>query len=92
MSLREAIAYALEVDDPAQPAIVPASGPRSPLTGRERQVAALIAHGKTNRQIAAELVITELTAETHVRNILRKLDFTSRAQVAVWVAEGGAWS
>jgi non-specific serine/threonine protein kinase len=59
------------------------------LTAREREVAALVAQGLTNRQIAAKLVVTERTAETHVQNILNKLGFTSRAQVAAWAVEQG---
>ena len=59
------------------------------LTAREREVAALVAHGLTNRQIAARLVITERTAETHVQNILNKLGFTSRAQVAARAVQRG---
>jgi len=59
------------------------------LTAREREVAALIAQGLTNRQVAAKLVVTERTAETHVQNILNKLGFTSRSQVAAWAVEQG---
>jgi DNA-binding NarL/FixJ family response regulator len=59
------------------------------LTGRERQVAALIARGWSNQQIAAELVLSERTIEGHVRNILSKLGFSSRAQIAVWAVETG---
>ncbi|HEY7984339.1 MAG TPA: helix-turn-helix transcriptional regulator, partial [Ktedonobacterales bacterium] len=59
------------------------------LTAREREVAALIARGATSRAIAQALVISERTAESHVRNILAKLAFTSRAQIAAWaVAQG----
>ena len=57
------------------------------LTQRESEVAALIAQGKSNRQIAEMLVLGERTIETHVGNILSKLNFTSRAQVATWVTE-----
>jgi DNA-binding NarL/FixJ family response regulator len=60
-----------------------------PLTRREREVAALIAQGLTNRQIAERLVISERTADNHVANILDKLGFPTRAQVAAWVASGG---
>jgi non-specific serine/threonine protein kinase len=60
-----------------------------PLTRREQQVAALIAHGLTNRQIAEQLIISERTADNHVANILGKLGFSARAQVAVWAAEQG---
>jgi DNA-binding NarL/FixJ family response regulator/Tfp pilus assembly protein PilF len=59
------------------------------LTMREREVAALIAEGKTSREIAELLVVTERTAEVHVSNILRKLGYTSRAQIAVWAVEKG---
>jgi predicted ATPase/DNA-binding CsgD family transcriptional regulator len=71
--------------------------PRSPkaatqpggLTRRERDVAALIAAGHTNRQIATELVITEGTAENYVQRILGKLGFNNRAQIAVWAIQNG---
>jgi DNA-binding NarL/FixJ family response regulator len=56
----------------------------SPLTEREREVAALVASGLTNKQIADTLVITKLTADKHVGNILSKVGVASRAQVAVW--------
>ncbi len=58
---------------------------RAPLTSREGQVARLLARGRSNKEIAAQLVISQRTAEGHVENILTKLDFTSRAQVAAWV-------
>jgi predicted ATPase/DNA-binding NarL/FixJ family response regulator len=56
------------------------------LTPRERQVAALVTRGLTNRQIAADLTISERTADGHVASILSKLDFTNRAQIAAWSA------
>jgi DNA-binding NarL/FixJ family response regulator len=59
------------------------------LTPREREVAALIAEGKYNREIAEALVISERTVETHVSNIFLKLGFSSRAQIAAWVVEQG---
>jgi len=59
------------------------------LTARERQVAVLVAQGKSNPEIATTLVVGNRTAQTHVANILRKLGCTSRAQVAAWVAERG---
>jgi DNA-binding CsgD family transcriptional regulator len=58
------------------------------LTPRELEVARLVAEGLTNRQVAVRLGITERTAETHVDHILTKLDFSSRAQIAAWVASG----
>jgi DNA-binding NarL/FixJ family response regulator len=57
------------------------------LTGREREVAALIAQGKSNRDIAKVLVLSEPTVKTHVGNILSKLGFTTRSQIAVWAVE-----
>ncbi len=59
------------------------------LTPREREVAALVAQGLTSREIGGALVITEGTARLHVKHIIRKLGFSSRAQVAAWaVAQG----
>ena len=57
------------------------------LTRREREIAELLAEGLSNKEIAARLVISQRTAETHVDHILSKLGITSRAQVASWVAE-----
>jgi predicted ATPase/DNA-binding CsgD family transcriptional regulator len=57
------------------------------LTRREQEIAVLISEGLSNREIAARLVISQRTAETHVEHILSKLGFGSRAQVAHWVAE-----
>ncbi|WP_433592469.1 ATP-binding protein [Nocardia sp. CA-145437] len=56
------------------------------LTRREREVAALVARGRTNRQIARALGISERTAEVHVHNIAGKLGASGRAEVAVWFA------
>jgi non-specific serine/threonine protein kinase len=60
------------------------------LTRRERDVAALVAEGLSNRDIAARLVISQRTAETHVQNMLAKTGFSTRSQLAVWFnAQGG---
>jgi non-specific serine/threonine protein kinase len=56
------------------------------LTRRETEIAALVAEGLTNREIAERLVMARRTAEGHVAHILGKLNFTSRAQLAAWVA------
>ena len=61
--------------------------PAAALTKRELEVAQLVAGGLTNPQIARELVIGERTVDTHVENVLHKLGFSSRAQVAAWVTE-----
>jgi DNA-binding NarL/FixJ family response regulator len=55
------------------------------LTKREREVASLVAEGKSNREIADQLVVSERTVEKHVESTLMKLGFNSRAQVAVWI-------
>jgi predicted ATPase/DNA-binding CsgD family transcriptional regulator len=57
-----------------------------PLTPRERQVAALVASGRTNRQIGRALGISEKTAEVHLHHVMSKLDARSRAEVAAWAA------
>jgi predicted ATPase/DNA-binding NarL/FixJ family response regulator len=62
------------------------AGPESQLTRRERQVAALVAEGLTNREIAARLHISERTADSHLQHVMGKLGFRSRAQVAAWQA------
>ena len=64
-------------------------GPGIQLTPREQEVASLVAEGLSNRQIAERLVVSERTAETHVQNILMKLGFGSRSQVAAWAVREG---
>ncbi|HEY2312065.1 MAG TPA: alpha/beta fold hydrolase [Streptosporangiaceae bacterium] len=61
------------------------SGPG--LTGRELEVAGLVAEGLTNHSIAVRLSVAPRTAEAHVENIRRKLEVHSRAQIAAWVTE-----
>ncbi|WP_211188190.1 LuxR C-terminal-related transcriptional regulator [Gordonia asplenii] len=56
------------------------------LTARQLQVAALVAAGMTNREVAAELVISERSAESHVERIRTRLGLRSRAQLAAWYA------
>ncbi len=60
------------------------SVPASPLSRREQEVTALIATGLSNRRIAEELFIARSTVERHVANILNKLGFQSRTQIAAW--------
>jgi predicted ATPase/DNA-binding NarL/FixJ family response regulator len=81
-----AIAFAL--GEPARPrpdADRPGAGPGQ-LTRRERDVATLVAQGTSNSQIAAVLVISVRTVETHVQHIMDKLGCSSRAQIAAWSA------
>ncbi len=58
--------------------------PAGGLSRREQQVASLVARGLTNKQIAAELVVSAATVRSHVEHILTKLDLRSRAQIAAW--------
>ncbi|GAA4471822.1 LuxR family transcriptional regulator [Rhodococcus olei] len=62
------------------------AGKKQLLTRREREVAALVARGRTNRQIARALGIAEKTAEVHLHNIAGKLGASGRAEVAAWFA------
>jgi predicted ATPase/DNA-binding CsgD family transcriptional regulator len=85
--LDEAIRYALgetREETTTRPSSVGAPGG---LTKREQEIAELVARGLTNKAIAAQLVIGKRTVETHVENILVKLGFNSRNQVASWLVE-----
>jgi predicted ATPase/DNA-binding CsgD family transcriptional regulator len=86
-----AVELALTLPDPAPPGRP--GGPDGAaalgeLTPRERQIAALIVEGRSNKAIAEELVISPATAARHVANILLKLGFSSRAQIAAWATRG----
>jgi DNA-binding NarL/FixJ family response regulator len=59
------------------------------LTGREAEVLALVATGRTNREIAEELVLSHKTVARHLSNIFAKLGVTSRTQAAAWAYEHG---
>jgi DNA-binding NarL/FixJ family response regulator len=76
-----AVAVALGQADPQAP-----SNGADLLARREADVARLVADGLTNKQIGARLFISERTVDSHVRSILTKLGFSSRAQVAAWMA------
>jgi NarL family two-component system response regulator LiaR len=60
-----------------------------PLSDREMEVLRLLAQGKSNREIADQLVITELTVRTHVSNLLGKLHLASRTQAALYALKEG---
>jgi DNA-binding CsgD family transcriptional regulator len=68
------------------------SGSSAPggLSPREQEVVALVATGRTNREIADRLFISERTVDTHITRIRRKLGTTTRTQLAVWGLENGA--
>jgi non-specific serine/threonine protein kinase len=77
LTVGQAAAYALD----ERPARQPGPDVASVLTRREREIAEYVAKGLTNKEIADALVIAPRTAECHVENILRKLNFTSRSQI-----------
>ena len=78
-----ALVLANEPDD------APSPGTTSGLTRRETEVAALVARGLTNRDIAAQLSVSVRTVEVHVDHILTKLGFRTRTQLAAWSYEAG---
>ena len=79
------MAYALQEPEPPRPHQFAACPQPDDLTEREHEVAALVAHGLSNKDIAARLVISRRTAESHIRHILNKLGFDSRVQIAAWM-------
>jgi DNA-binding CsgD family transcriptional regulator len=92
MSFEEAIEYALSEQmsvTSASPVLDQPSAIKqsSTLTAREREVAAMVARGLTNRQIASDLYLSERTIEKHVSKILRKLDLASRTEIAAWATQ-----
>ena len=82
---REA-AVRLALDESPAAAIGSQAADAGVLGKREADVARLIAEGLSNKQIAARLFISRRTVDSHVRSILNKLGFNSRAQVAAWMA------
>ena len=86
-SLENTLAYALADGGPAAAQKRPTRG--DSLSEREREVAALIGQGASNRAIAEALVISERTVERHVANIFAKLNFGSRTQIAAFAVESG---
>lgn len=87
-SLEQAVAYAQDVTLKAA-AAQKTRKKLDELSAREREVAALIAQGKSNGEIADKLVLSKRTVESHIANILSKLEFTNRAQIVRWAIETG---
>ena len=85
LAARLAVALRQEAQDTA-------SGARrelAQLTEREREVLHCLADGQSNKRIARSLSITEGTVKVHVKNLLKKLNFRSRVEAAVWMAQQG---
>jgi DNA-binding NarL/FixJ family response regulator len=85
MSLEQAITFAL--DETPKSAPTSGAGPVA-LTKRETEIAQMIGEGMSNGDIAKTLVVSRRTVEAHVQHLMAKLDFSSRTQVAAWVAAG----
>src|SRR6202521_4462290 len=85
MTTGEALDYALHPDRP----VAEAPGDAGPLSRREREVAAMVTSGMTNKEIAQRLFIAERTAEGHVERIRNKLGVRSRTEVATWAVAHG---
>ncbi|MCP1415415.1 LuxR C-terminal-related transcriptional regulator, partial [Paenarthrobacter sp. A20] len=83
----QAIAYA--IDGPEVRSAIESRPDIGVLSPRERQVAQLVTEGLSNRQIAERLVVSPRTVDGHIERILAKLEFSSRAQIAAWVASSG---
>jgi predicted ATPase/DNA-binding CsgD family transcriptional regulator len=88
LSLEQAVDYAQKLAGKAAAAQT-AREKLDALTAREAEVAALIAQGMSNGEIAQELVVSKRTVETHIANIRSKLGFTNRAQIVRWALETG---
>jgi DNA-binding NarL/FixJ family response regulator len=85
--LSRSAAIGLALGEPAPVAAATRDGDGSgPLGKREAEVARLVAGGLSNKQIGTRLFISERTVDSHVRGILNKLGFNSRAQIAAWMA------
>ena len=84
LTLDDALRLAGATGEPRPEALAP----RTTLTRRENQVAALVAEGLTNKEIATKLTISPRTVDAHVDHILTKLGFRSRTQIARWVSAG----
>ncbi|HEY3249154.1 MAG TPA: tetratricopeptide repeat protein [bacterium] len=85
----QVIELALQAAQPPSAPAVPPAAKKGPLTDREEEVAALVARGLSNREIASALSIAERTAVSHIEHIMNKLSLHSRAQIAVWAVRYG---
>jgi len=89
MRFEEIMECALSEPEPASESTRAEKEKFGGLTAREREVAVLIAQGKSNREIAEAMTVGVKTIETYVTRILNKLGFDSRVQIATWAVERG---
>jgi non-specific serine/threonine protein kinase len=97
MRIEQVMAYAgftppAPLEEAPRPSLTPAQAAKQAyegLTRREREVAALVAQGMSNREIATKLVVDIKTVEAHISRILNKLNLTSRTQIALWARNKG---
>jgi len=87
MTIDEGVAAGIEDRQPSGPAPAIKPEPRAVLTGRQLDIARLVADDLSNGQIAARLFLSERTVETHITNIFNKLGLNSRMQLSRWVAD-----
>jgi non-specific serine/threonine protein kinase len=87
MAVSEAVAFAVEDKLPPKPGAAARPKPQAVLTGRQLDIARLVADDLSNKQIAARLFLSERTVETHITNILNKLGLNSRVQLGRWLAD-----
>jgi predicted ATPase/DNA-binding CsgD family transcriptional regulator len=87
MTIGEAAAFAVEDKQPPKPTPAAKPKPHTVLTGRQLDIARLVAEDLSNKQIANRLFLSERTVETHITNILNKLGLNSRTQISRWMSE-----
>jgi len=83
MDLDQLVAFVLDEPIPTEPR-TSAAVQEDLLTAREREICTMVAEGLTDREIADRLVLSPRTVQTHVANVLAKLGFRSRVQIAAW--------
>ena len=89
MDRGEADSEAGETDQATQPSTEPSPRSNAALTPREDEVLVLVATGKTNAEIAADLNVSFSTAKAHVASILHKLEVRNRVEIAAWAYQMG---